>query len=126
MLQLRAHHICCMRFMRMEFPERGPAYAQLEDNIKTILLSQPDTMIMVGEGVDELCHQCLNCVDEHCASPMGDEEGVRKWDAILLKELDLPFGTCMTSAEWKASIEQKIPFKLCQRCQWKSECAVED
>jgi hypothetical protein len=112
--------------MRMKFPERGPDYARLEDNIKAVLSSQPDTMIKVVEGTDELCQLCLNCVDGRCASPLGDEEGVRKWDAILLKELDLPFGTCMASAEWKALIEKKIPFKLCQRCQWRTRCAVDN
>ena len=62
---------------------------------------------MVIEGVDELCQVCPLCVDERCSSPLGNEDEVRKWDAILLKELVLPFGSCLTSSEWRALIEQK-------------------
>ncbi|MFC2066525.1 DUF1284 domain-containing protein [Chloroflexota bacterium] len=124
MLQLRAHHICCLRFSNAEHKERDSAFGQVQNKIKSVLLSQPETAVVVVEGVDELCHQCINCVDECCISPKGDEVAVRKWDAILLKELGLPFGTCLTSGEWQALIEQKTPFKLCQRCLWKPTCSV--
>ena len=124
MLQLRAHHVCCLRFSEREHRERGPAFVQVQSKIKNVMLSQPETPVAVVEGPDELCHQCTYCVDEHCVSPKGDEAAVRKWDAILLKELGVPFGTCLTAGEWQALIEQKTPFKVCQRCQWKPTCSV--
>jgi len=110
--------------MRTTFEERGSEYHRVKNEIKSILLSQPESAVMIIEGVDELCRQCLMCVDERCASPRGNEDAVRKWDAILLKEVGLPFGTCLTSGEWKALIEQKAPFKLCQKCQWRQSCSV--
>jgi len=87
-------------------------------------LSQPEAKIIVVEGVDELCRACPLCIDERCSSPRGSEDKVRKWDAILLKELGLPFGSCLTSTEWQALLEQKTPFKICQKCQWKQVCSV--
>jgi hypothetical protein len=77
---------------------------------------------MVIEGVDKLCRQCLLCVDERCTSPRGNEKAVRKWDAILLKEVGLPSGTCLTSGEWQALIKQKVPFRFCRKCQWQRLC----
>ncbi|MFC1981201.1 DUF1284 domain-containing protein [Chloroflexota bacterium] len=124
MLQLRGHHVCCLRFLKIEHKDRGPAFGQVDKKIKNLLSSQPETEVMVIEGVDELCHQCINCVDEQCISPKGDEVAVRKWDAILLKALGLPFGTCLTAGEWQALIEQNTPFKLRQRCHWKPTCSV--
>lgn len=123
-LQLRAHHICCTQFWQTAFEGRGSDFVRVQNRIKSILLSQPDSLIMVSEGIDELCRQCSYCVDERCTSPQGNEDEVRKWDAILLKEVGLSFGVCLTSGEWQALIKQKVPFKLCQRCRWKQVCSV--
>lgn len=124
-LKLRAHHICCFRFITTELlAERSSDMHQVGNKIKNILLSQPESVVMVIEGADELCKVCPLCIDERCSSPLGDEDEIRKWDAILLKELGLSFGSCLTSGEWKALIEQKTPFKLCQKCQWKQSCSV--
>lgn len=123
-LRLRPHHICCIPFWTTTFEERGSGFLQAENKIKNVLRSQPESTILVIEGTDDLCQQCLYCVDERCNSPRGSEDKVRKWDAILLKELGLPFGSCLTSSEWRELIELKTPFKLCQKCQWQQMCSV--
>ena len=123
--QFRPHHICCVQFWMLTFEERGSDFLRVLDKLKSVLLLQPETKVIAIEGVDELCQQCPFHADERCNSPWGNEEEVRKWDAILLKELGLPFGTCLNASEWQMLIEQKIPFKLCQKCQWKQECNVE-
>ncbi len=124
MLQLRAHHLCCLQFWGLVFEERGVEFLQIEDKIKRTLRSQPDMAITVLEGVDELCRQCPLCVNERCSSQQGNEDEVRKWDAILLKELGVPYGTCLTASEWQALIKQKTPFKLCRKCQWRQVCSI--
>ncbi len=123
-LRLRAHHICCIRFWTAPAEERGPDYLQARNKIVSVLLSQPESVVTVVEGTDDLCKFCIRCVDERCSSPRGNEDQVRKWDAILLKEVGLPFGSCLTSGKWQTLIEQKTPFRLCQKCQWKKICSV--
>lgn len=123
-MRLRAHHLCCSRFWEEPAEERGPAFKRARDDIRQALLSRPEAMIVAVEGADELCQACPLCVGGRCASPRGDEDRVRKWDAILLKELGLPAGTCLASGRWRELIERKTPFKLCQRCQWKKVCSV--
>lgn len=122
MLKLRAHHICCLPSAEWDFKERGAAFQQAKDKIRSVLLSQPDVPVMIIEGPDELCQHCTLLVNGRCASPEGGEDVVRKWDAILLKELGLPFETCLTSGEWQSFIKKKAPFRLCQRCQWRQSC----
>ena len=124
MLQLRPHHICCLRFWSTMFEERGAGFLQVEDKIKNNLLSQPEMTITVLEGVDELCRQCPLCVNERCSSPKGNEDKVRQWDSMLLTELGLPFGACLTAGEWQELINQKTPFKLCPKCQWQQVCSI--
>ena len=123
-MKLRAHHICCTRFWDMSFGDRGAGFLRVRGKIKSVLYSRPNTKVAVIEGTDELCQQCPLCVEGGCSSPQGDEKEVRKWDALLLRELGVSYGTTLTSAEWQRLIEEKIPFKLCRRCQWKQVCRV--
>ncbi len=122
-LQLRAHHICCLPSARWVFTDRGAGYERVRNEIRSAL-SRPESVIMVIEGVDTLCHECPQCVNERCSSPKGNEDEVRKWDAILLRELGLTFGTCLTAGEWRQLLKQKTPFKLCQRCSYRQECDI--
>ena len=121
-MRLRPHHICCIRFWDNSFSDRGAGFLKTEDKIKETVRAGSETRITTIEGADELCRQCPLCVSESCASPRGGETEVRKWDAILLRELELPYNTCLSAAEWRKLIDEKIPFKLCQKCQWRETC----
>ncbi len=122
-LTIRPHHLCCLRFSQITHGERGPAFLQVNSEIKE-LLSRPDSAVMVAEGTDRLCAKCTFIYEGRCTRPNGGEDEVRKWDAILLRELGVPFGSCMTSGEWHELIKRKIPFQLCRRCRWKPTCSV--
>jgi hypothetical protein len=123
-LKLRAHHICCVPFLTHDFSDRGIEYLQVGNRIKQTLSSEPDSTIMVIEGADELCKVCPLCQEDRCQSPLGDEEAVRKWDAVLLKELGLSYGKALKVRQWQSLINKKRPFRLCQRCQWRKACSV--
>jgi len=123
-LKLRAHHICCIPFGNAIPEGRPPDFYQVTNKIKDVLLSQPDSLVMVIEGADELCEVCPLCVNGRCSSPQGNEDKVRKWDATLLKELGISLRDCLASNEWRTLIEQKIPFRVCRRCQGGEICNV--
>ncbi len=123
--KFRPHHIFCLRFLEMEFPERGEGYMLAKQKIKEILQKEDDVLVEIAEGIDELCHACINCQDDQCQSPQGSEESVRKWDSILLKGLGISYGDTRTSKEWRKLIEQKAPLHFCQaRCPKRSICTV--
>lgn len=123
----RPHHIYCEPFLTGNFPDRGERFDQIGEKIRETMRSGTDTIIEVLEGVDELCQTCPLCQDNRCQSSNGDEDAVRKWDAILLKGLGISYGEKRTAQEFRALIKQKAPLDFCQtRCRWKDACTVFD
>ena len=121
-MTLRAHHICCLRFWSTSFTDRGQAFSETEGKIKKVLGSGSDVPITVSEGPDMLCKVCPLCEGDRCESPNGNEEQVMKWDSILLSDLNIPFGSTLSAREWQTLVEEKAPFKICQKCKWREVC----
>jgi len=123
--RFRPHHIFCERFLRLELPERGEKYGQVSRKRKDVIEDQDDVIIEVIEGIDQLCRMCPECQDGRCQNPRGGEEAVRKWDAIILKGLEINYGEARTSKDWRILINQKAPLNFCKtRCQYRSNCNV--
>ena len=121
-MKLRAHHIYCLRFLTVNLSDRGEEYIRVEDRIKQTMrqsVTQPVTLIC---GIDELCKVCPLCLDSRCQSEMGDEEEVRKWDSIIMKELGVTDGATFTAVEWRKLIGFKFPLTFCKRCKAKEFC----
>jgi len=124
-LRLRPHHIMCEPFLVLETFDRGEAFNALATRIQESLESQTDTLIEVIEGVDDLCQTCPLCRDGRCQSPDGDETAVRKWDAIVLRGMEISYGDRLTAGHLSALIKQKVPLPLClTKCRWKNACRV--
>jgi len=115
----------CEPFMVLETFDRGEAFNALATRIKESLESQADTLIEVIEGTDDLCQSCPLCQNGRCQSPDGDETAVRKWDAIVLRGLEISYGDRLTASHLMALIKQKLPLPLClTKCRWKNACRV--
>ena len=123
-LKLRAHHICCSPVLTSDVSDRGEKFLQVKDKIRHTLRSELDSTLMVIEGVDELCKECPLCEGDRCGSPLGGEEQVRRWDAVLLKELGLSFGKVFKVRELQSLLKERSPFRLCHRCRWRENCSV--
>jgi hypothetical protein len=124
-LRWRPHHIYCEPFLAGNFPDRGERFDRIGDKIRETMQSGTDMMIEVIEGVDELCQTCPLCQNNGCQSPNGDEDAVRKWDAIVLKGLGVSYGEKRSAQEFRALIEEKAPLEFCRtRCRWKDACTV--
>ncbi len=123
--KFRPHHILCERFLKLEFPDRGLEFQQVEQRLRDIIQTDEEVLLEVTEGVDELCRVCPNCLDNRCQSPQGNEEAVRKWDSIILKGLGMSYGEKRTSKQWRILVKQKAPLDFCRkRCPSKSICTV--
>jgi len=115
----------CEPFMVLETFDRGEAFNTLATRIKEALESQAETLIVVIEGTDDLCQTCPLCQNARCQSPDGDETAVRKWDAIVLRGLEVSYGDRLTGAQFMALIQKKVPLPLClTKCRWKNACRV--
>jgi len=124
-LNLRVHHIFCVPFVDDLFADRGEAFSKVEDMIKKVMLSDDkEALVKVNKGVDGLCRECPLCKNDGCASPWGDEEEVRKMDAIILKGLGLKIGEILSVSDIQTIIKKKAPLDLCFRCQWRKDCRM--
>ena len=123
-LKLRGHHLCCSPILTIDLSDRGEGFMKVIMKIKDTLNNKLDATLMVIEGIDELCRECPLCDGERCTSPNGDEDKVRRWDNILLKELGLSFGDTIKVGELQALKDAKTPFRLCYRCRWNKSCQV--
>jgi len=122
-LRLRAHHVYCSQFWRIDYSGRGRAFCQVEASIKDTLRQGQDVLVELVEDVDDLCEVCPYLGNGRCESPLGNEEEVRKKDAIVRRELGWSVGTRMAGAEWRRSSQRKVPLQFCKRCRAGDWCA---
>jgi hypothetical protein len=121
----RPHHIFCQRFLNLSFPERGEEFAAAKRRAIEVIGSHDETLVEAVEGVDRICRVCQNRQGDRCESPAGNEEAVRKWDAIILKGLGIGYGETRTAKQWRALIDGKAPLDLCtSRCPYRSKCTI--
>lgn len=122
-LRLRAHHVYCSQFWRIDYSDRGQEFCRVEASIEDALRQGRDVLVELVEGIDDLCEVCPYLGNGRCQSPRGNEEEVRKLDAIIQKELRWSVGTRMTAAEWQRSSRRKVPLEFCKRCKARGRCA---
>ena len=123
----RPHHIFCVRFLPGNASGRGEEFDRELAKIKEMMRSDIDTVVIVTQGVDDLCRSCPDCKNNRCEHSYGDEVQVVKWDEKILKGLDISYGQRMTIGELRAMIENKAPLDFCrQRCPWRSKCQIFD
>jgi hypothetical protein len=116
----------CLPFIKVNLYERGEECVRVADEIKQTMrqgVSRPITLIC---GVDVLCDVCPMCRDSRCQSELGDEEEVRKWDHIIMRELGVTDNTTLTAVEWRKMFQEKIPLTFCGRCKAKDYCEAGD
>ena len=122
MLKLRGHYVYCVPFLRLDAPERGAKYRGIKAKIKRAVIEDAGGAIEIVEGVDELCLACPLGVTGRCESPNGDEEEVRKWDALELKSLGLSPGSVVSVQRLRELTQDKPTIPLCRRCRWRDFC----
>jgi len=123
--KLRPHHILCNPLLTIDFSEQGEEFKRVFLAVKELIESNSEARIEIAPGVDVQCRSCPDCRGERCESPHGNEDKVRKWDAIILKGLGISYGEKRTVQELREIISRKAPLEFCQtRCPWKATCRV--
>jgi hypothetical protein len=124
-LRIRPHHLFCGRFLNFELPDRGEAFEKAEREVREVFKNDPACRVQVIEGPDMICSGCPDLKDGRCASALGAEEAVRKWDGHIIRGLGISYDDEKTTGEWLTWIENKAPLPFCEtKCQWKTICAV--
>lgn len=123
-LRLRGHHIYCLLFSKAQFSNRGSIFLETEARVKQVIRSEPDKIVEIVEGMDDLCRVCPLLVGDQCQSPGGEEQKVRKWDARVLADLGLSVGTILSVCQLQDIFRAKSPIPLCARCRWRESCGI--
>jgi hypothetical protein len=123
--RMRAHHLYCGRYIPRYFAQqRGETYKRVESEMIDAISpgnSQPVELVL---GTDMLCPVCPECRNNRCEHPRGNEEEVRKWDAIICKEMGWKYGTVLTGGQWWDLAEKKRPLDFCRRCNLLKDCSL--
>ena len=121
----RPHHIFCERFLKIDSSERSRKFIEAEQRLRDLIESDEETLVKAVEGVDRICQLCPDCRDGRCENQAGNEEAVRKWDNIILRDLDVAYGEAKTPQGWRDLIDRKRPLDLCRkRCGYSDRCSV--
>ena len=115
-MRLRPHHIYCFHILGLTDPERGQDYLIARQQIEEAF-RQEKGEVEVTEGPDMLCTPCAYFDGDACTHPNGDETQVRKWDAKILRGLDIEDGQTIKIDKVKHLIKKNAPLDFCaNRC----------
>jgi hypothetical protein len=110
-LRLRPHHLFCRRYQLDDEPDTDDEFGIFGRKIREILRSGTKTLVIVTEGVDDLCAICSHNRNGRCENPHGDEEKTRKWDSILLDNLGISYGCHFTPKRYVRLQMKKLHFR---------------
>ena len=120
-LQLRGHHLLCLKgFQGYGYDEKFTKN-MTEINFKR---KQPETTILLTDTSDDICRCCPNLVDNQCRDKINDEK-ITTMDMEVLKKLD--FEKEYNSKELFEKIDEifnskESVSKICFNCLWHEKC----
>ena len=120
-IRLRGHHLLCTYgFRGLGYDEHFVAnMAALVAGIRR----EPERLVEVGQGADDLCGACPHLKDGQCARNGAESAArVKRHDERVLMRLALEPGAVLSAGSLLAAVEDRIAPKdiagLCEGCQW--------
>jgi uncharacterized protein len=123
MYKLRGHHLFCL------LGYRGMGYSQeYVENMTRLhqtLRENPETLIELVKGPDQLCEKYPNTGDYHC-----QDANLYERDAVILKRMDLHIGQILKWEDIEDRIKRHVvPADIqivCETCHWRSYGVCEE
>ena len=120
-MNLRPHHaLCVQKFTGHGYDE---AFTRHMTALVRKLREDPDTLVMIISGCDDLCAHCPNCVSGACATL----EKVDIMDKAVARLCSAAPGDALPWRELKARARREIfeteEFsRVCGKCEWYKLC----
>lgn len=123
MFKLRGHHLFCLLGYRgMGYSEE---YVKNMTYLHQTLRENPQTLIQLIKGPDQLCEKYPNSGTYHCQN-----ENIYERDAVILEKLGLKVGQILKWEEIESCIKVLIlPSDIqvvCETCSWRSYGVCEE
>ncbi|WP_346234947.1 DUF1284 domain-containing protein [Lysinibacillus telephonicus] len=117
MYKLRGHHLFCLLGYRgMGYSEE---YVKNMTHIHQTLKSNPNTLVQLVKGPDQLCEKYPNSGEYHC-----QDQNIYERDAVILEKMDLKIGQILKWEEIESRVRKHvIPtdiHSICETCSWRS------
>lgn len=123
-VSLRAHHLLCLQgFQGYGYDS---AFVRELSAIVMRLRSNPETVITIVSGADDVCIHCPNLENGVCTKE-GDTENISLMDRSVMKDLGLASGNSFPASRMFEKANAAFPTKqstevVCGRCLWLQEC----
>ncbi len=117
---LRGHHLFCLPGFRGY--GYSPEHAAVLARVKDLLWSYPETVVKVIVEADDICVACPHHKDGSCKQEPGGEARVRCLDHMVLRQLGMKVGTCLTWQEvvclLRVRVDKEDLQRICAACRW--------
>lgn len=123
MFKLRGHHLFCLLGYRgMGYSEE---YIENMTHLHQTLRNNPNTLIELAMGPDQLCEKYPNTGKYHC-----QDDGIYQRDAAILEKMGLKIGQVLPWEEIESCIRKfVVPADIqmiCESCSWRSYGVCEE
>lgn len=123
MYRLRGHHIFCLLGYRgMGYSKE---YVENMTRLHHTLRKNPETLVQLVNGPDQLCEKYPNSGEYHC-----QDGNIYQMDAAILEKIGLKFGQILKWEDIESRIQKHvIPSDIqavCKTCSWRSYGFCED
>lgn len=123
MFKLRGHHLFCLLGYRgMGYSEE---YVENMTRLHQTLRNNPETLIELVKGPDQLCEKFPNSGKYHC-----QEDDIYERDAAILEKMGLKIGQIVKWEDIESCIRHFVVpgdiQRVCESCSWRSYGVCEE
>ena len=116
MIELRPHHVCCLRF----FEGKGYSPAFTENAAGVLQTLKREKKFTIKTGADDLCRAC-----PYNGKSCAFHKKTDRYDALAAQKLGLaPGGVYNIDSLWKY-VNAALVTEICADCEWAGICRAD-